>query len=120
MNLTKNEALKAAIDGNKIKCESWLNKNKYIEWQKHRFVVRVFGYDDQQDACDSIALYNNDDWEIILETVDFSTAWQAYEEGKTIRSLEGDSEYFLSEGIVDAFTTQQIRGKWIIWEDNND
>ena len=123
--MTKNEALKAAIDGKKVKCESWLNKNKYIEWQKHRFVVRAFGCDNQQDACDSISLYNNDDWQIVYETVDFATAWQAYERGETIQSCVSGRKHKIESlsligesGNMMFMLIHDIRGEWLILEDN--
>ena len=85
--------------------------------------VKIRGYDPIETSVWSgnKTLYLKDllgdDWEIVPEHVDFAEAWKAYEEGKTIKSIPCDAEYWVTDGIVDAFTSEQIRGKWLILED---
>lgn len=57
------------------------------------------------------------EWEPIPQPVDFWTAWQAYESGKTVRSLHSDTGVCWGDyvpGCNHDITQDEIRGKWII------
>lgn len=120
--MTKNEALKAAIDGKKIKCLQWGNQNAYVFWSGQNFyhVSKVDGY--TGEATVQIGLEQFNDWEIVPEYVDFATEWKAYEEGKMIKCCHYGQSY--KKGLHDRcpanpikFSTSEIRGKWLILED---
>ena len=116
--MTKNEALKAAIDGKKIKCLQWGNQNAYVFWSGQNFyhVSNVNG--DTDKATVQIGFEQFNDWEIVTEYVDFATAWKAYEEGKTIQSTSSGEKYQNKQ--CGAFIRiDSIRGKWLILEDNS-
>lgn len=49
--------------------------------------------------------------------VDFFEAWAAYQEGKTIVSSSNGTEYLGKENEVRAFSSTQIKGKWVIKHD---
>ena len=110
--MTKNEALKAAIDGKKI---------------FHPEILRPIHFDGNGFVCSEghdmfmTTFSDDDDWGIYIETVDFFAAWQAYEEGKTIQwgpmRFSKKNEKSASSW---AFPRDSIRGKWIILEDEND
>jgi len=63
----------------------------------------------------TITSFLSEDWEVVQETVDFATAWQAYENGRQIKSefFSGIYEKYQSDR-GDTFTSDEIRGKWII------
>lgn len=115
--MTKNEALKAAIDGKKVRRSTW-NEKEYIQFYGGRFV------DEDGREITDFSWADSNKWQIVPEYVDFATAFKAYEEGKAIQSVDGDqlgeiSVYHKSEkkyfGLcVDAW---EIRGKWIILDD---
>ena len=111
--MTKNEALKAAIDGKKVRCLGWQTEEKLLFDGKQFVFINSDGESDRVYDC----LNYSDDWQIVPEFVDFAEAWKAYEDGKTIKSIPCDAEYWVTDGIVDAFTSEQIRGKWLILED---
>lgn len=56
----------------------------------------------------------------VPEYVDFAEAWKAYEEGKTIQSVIKSNPfdtYKKSEDTNRGIFTDEIRGKWLILED---
>lgn len=112
--MTKNEALKAAIDGKKVTNRN-LREGDYVYWEDNCFMFYSARLNEHSRAESSLTLV--DGWELVPEYVDFATAWKAYEAGKTIKSIPCDAEYWVTDGIVDAFTSEQIRGKWLVLED---
>ena len=110
--MTKNEALKAAIDGKKVKHKNW--ERSYVYWNNCCFTACYDSHDNHIFMPSSAPL---DGWQILPELVSFDEAWKAYEQGKHIVSIPGDAEYWDTDGIVDAFTSDQIRGKWEILDD---
>lgn len=114
--MNKNEALKAAIDGKKIRPLDGC-RVEYIcfDRQSNRFLLKWTG----ESAVDTFNGdgWNISDWEIVSEYVDFATAWKAYEVGKIIKGESG-KEYQRNEHEHHwRFSTDDIRGKWIILED---
>jgi len=105
--MTKTEALKAAIDGERVYI---LGKNDsvYVYWDGHRFLSHD-DFDERYTFFD-LADYNGE-WRIVPKTVDFATAWKAYEEGKTIQDDEG---FTYNEDDDPEFTSAAIRGPWLI------
>ena len=113
--MTKNEALKAAIDGGKVKPEL-TNLLAYVTFEEKS--MTFFAHWKDGGKCKFLCnSYKNATWQILPELVSFDEAWKAYESGKTIKSIPGDAEHWLTDGIVDAFTSDQIRGKWQIIDD---
>jgi hypothetical protein len=114
--MNKNEALKAAIDGKKIIPKDWNWIGDYIYWNDYKFLFHHANGKEEEIQF----VFNNNDWEIVPEYVDFFTAWQAYEEGYRIKhglliwckKYEADDKYNSSIGI---FSREQIRSKeWLI------
>ena len=123
--MTKNEALKAAIDGKKIRCLEWPNQNGYAIWNGEQFVY-FMSNKSIYCVCDcEFSMPGFITWEIVPEYVDFAEAWKAYDAGKTIKSeFWGSCDVITKnkEPIRDSiyrwcFTPAEIRGKWLILED---
>ena len=117
--MTKNEALKAAIDGKKVKYHGWVG-DECLYFRECGFVFK--DKKDREFINDKIMCilsgYNDGEWEIVPEYVDFATAWKAYEEGKTIQSTSSGEKYQNKQ--CGAFIRiDSIRGKWLILEDNS-
>ena len=114
--MTKNEALKAAIDGKKV---TFAKKSNvvYIYWDGMQFMSHdSFG---SRPADFKLRAYENQDWQIVPEFVDFAEAWKAYDNGKRIRSVASECEWLKSTvgSAYHSFSTTEIRGKWLILED---
>lgn len=109
--MTKNEALKAAIDGKRISHKSWDSKF-YITWDGSLFRTENGETYYFNHACLI-------DWQIVPDTVDFATAWKAWDrERKTIKSLSSQNVFNKGSNKCSAiFDAQEIRGQWIILED---
>jgi len=104
--MTKNEALKAVIDGERVRHESWTD-GAYLYYAEFGFVLKP-------DYKSEITFYDaahEAGWRIVPKTVDFATAWKAYEEGKTIQDDEG---FTYNEDDDPEFTSAAIRGPWLI------
>ena len=113
--MTKNEALKAAIDGKKIRLPHF-HQQEYVVWHETCF---AFHYENGHLEKATFCLERNDNWEIVPEYVDFAEAWKAYDNGKRIRSVASECEWLKSTVGLDyhSFSTTEIRGKWLILED---
>lgn len=110
--MTKNEALKAAIDGKKIRLPHF-HKQEYVVWHETCF---AFHYENGHLEKATFCLERNDNWEIVPEYVDFAEAWKAYENGKAIQSTSSGEKYQNKQ--YGAFIrVDAIRGKWLILED---
>ena len=113
--MTKNEALKAAIDGKRVQHESW-NNYYYITWDGSVF---------KTEAGERYYFYHasNVGWQIMPELVSFDEAWKAYEQGKKIQSEFWGSVEVVSKGAEPktgyrwCFTPAEIRGQWQILDD---
>ena len=113
--MTKNEALKAAIDGKKIRNKLWGSSALDFIW----FDGRQFLYGHRHQGCfvpAKCAMDSEEDWEIVPEYVDFAEAWKAYESGKAIQSTISGAKYKQNRIGGQMFITD-IRGKWLILED---
>lgn len=115
-----NEAMKMAIDGNKIRHKLW-NKGSHFIWDKDE--AKFLGITPEGIVSKPWEIINcygmTDEWEVMIDYVDFPTAWKAYEEGKTIQS---DSGYMFNkkqekELVYFSFPRKDVRGKWLILED---
>lgn len=118
--MTKNEALKAAIDGKKLTSVFW--NGSYFAWDENKmefFGVQSSGKINPTWNIKEIANISSSDWEIVPEYVDFAEAWKAYEDGKRIRSVASECEWLKSTvgSAYHSFSTTEIRGKWLILED---
>ena len=99
------EALNEVLKGNKIRNKIWKPYDK--------------AYDilDNLSCLCEISRLSDFDWHVYDEPVDFATAWKAYEDGKTIKSVETDNKYnkFQEREVVyRMFRREEIRGKWEI------
>ena len=113
--MTKNEALKAAIDGKKVRLPHF-HQQEYVVWHETCF---AFHYENGHLEKATFCLERNDNWEIVSEYVDFAEAWKAYEAGKTIKAKSGCT-YTSADTCGFAKITMiidDIRGKWLILED---
>ena len=115
--MTKNEALKAAIDGKKIRCVQWVNQNAYVFWSGQNFyhVPKVGG--NTETATAQIVLEQFNDWQIVPEYVDFATALKAYRNSATIKSITGEKYSLKREDETLCVNLKEIEGKWLILED---
>ena len=115
--MTKNEALKKCIDGAKIRHKGY-RENNLIYFDGEKFVL-TDGFI-SMDA-DGPSLAHKDEWEIVPEYVDFAAAWKAYEawpDRKTIQDEKGTKYKKLQNGCnINFFGDTEIRGKWLILED---
>ena len=107
--MKKNESLKAAIDGKKVSHKSW-DSNFYITWDGSLFRTEVGEIYYFKHACDS-------EWQIVPEYVDFAEAWNAYEKGRVIQAAQTGNKKKKLLGLVQMFDEFEIRGKWLILED---
>ena len=120
--MTRNEALKAAIDGKKVRLIEW-GKNQYLYFDSLR--ARFYYFDGNEEfATNSMAATDirnpHGTWQIVPEYVDFAEAWKAYEEGKTIQSAVSYDKYNKKQEqsiCFMRFCRKEIRGKWLILED---
>ena len=122
--MSKNEALKAAIDGKKVRNSAFTFSDSYVKWNGTRFVFNGGGGDTSMTEIpyDTVLVFENH-WEIVPEYVDFAEAWKAYENGKGLRSCtdghdwikEAETEFGRSN--MKSFSRNNIRGKWLILED---
>ena len=116
--MTKNEALKKCIDGAKI-CHEDYRPNNFIYFDGEKFIL-TNGDVSTNAGSPAFALAHKDGWKIVPEYVDFATAWKAHEEGKTIQSVINSKPfdtYKKSEDTNRGIFTDEIRGKWLILED---
>lgn len=111
--MNKNEALKASIDGAKIRpVPKYPHDMDYVYFDGSIFCIKYKS--GREVKC---WLLGDCEWEIVPEYVDFATAWKAYEAGKIIKGESG-KEYQRNEHEHHwRFSTDDIRGKWIILED---
>ena len=106
--MTKNEALKATIEGKKVRVKTW-QEDDVVHFMLDRIGMSVRAFMDEKIP--------EANYEIVPEYVDFATAWKAYEAGKIIKGESG-KEYQRNEHEHHwRFSTDDIRGKWIILED---
>ena len=100
------EVLWALREGKKIRREAW---KKYDASKSNHYI--------SLDSCTSMMCGGShlieDDWEVIPELVSFSTAWEAYEKGKLIKS-EYDGETYSKRDANTVISIRFIRGKWEI------
>ena len=116
--MTKTEALKAAIDGKKIRCDEWVNQQAYVFWRENCFIHKSEINGNSEQATAQITYPGFVTWQIVPEYVDFAEAWKAYENGKTIQDMFTHLYNKKEERcrFVD-FDSKSIRGKWLILED---
>ena len=112
--MTKNEALKASIDGKKVRNINWLQPNLDRIWFNGKQFM--FGHEGCELFLDGASDYDTG-WEIVPEYVDFAEAWNAYEEGKCVKSITGYVYSLKDESNIDGLLIKEIRGKWLILED---
>lgn len=124
--MTKNEALKAAIDGKQVKAPLW-DDGIYLVWESGTFKIyssylkggaSIYGSRfSENPVCHAV----DDGWQIVPKYVDFAEAWKAYESGKTIKCVHYSQQYkkswFTCPAKPCTFTENEIRGKWLILED---
>lgn len=108
--MTKTEALKAAIDGEKIRNERMSRAETYMMWDRERFVVSIGGSIIRTPDITSFMLGEN--WSIVPKTVNFATAWKAYEAGHKIKHASWGSSERLRDGSL--ITPDDIRGPWLV------
>ena len=108
--MTKNEALKAAIDGKKIQHNEWAN-DFYFYFDGNKFCTN--------SGADFFPSKANKDnvWQIVPEYVSFTEAWKAFENGKIVQSTQTGNKKKKSDNILQKFDEHEIRGKWLILED---
>lgn len=118
--MTKNEALKAAIDGAKVKCNKWIidGLNDYVFWDGKRFMYQSRN-EPPEEVEDAIDI--EDGWEICPKTISFDEAIQAWKQGKRIQSSGRDMwgkpmQYQREDNPFPAFCLSEIRGQWQILE----
>ena len=122
--MTRNEALKAAIDGKKVRLIEW-GKNQYLYFDSLR--ARFYYFDGNEEfATNSMAATDirnpHGTWQIVPEYVDFAEAWKAYEAGKKIQpEAFVNKKAFIKKNFElnfdNSFKESYIRGKWLILED---
>ena len=118
--MTRNEALKAAIDGKKVKLIEW-GKNQYLYFDSLR--ARFYYFDGNEEFA-TFSMAETDirnphgTWQIVPEYVDFAEAWKAYQKEKVIQSVQTGNKKNKSCGILQKFDEFEISGKWLILEDN--
>lgn len=112
--MTKSEALKAAIDGKKVRNTNWSQPDLDRIWFNGKQFM--FGHEGCELLLDGASDYDTG-WEIVPEYVDFATALKAYEAGKTIRSEKSGTTYPHRNKLLRSFDLTDIRGKWLILED---
>lgn len=117
--MTKNEALKAAIDGKTVRKGSWSGIAN-LTYGKDGFVL----IDSDGNKAPEETIFRlfrttmSGDWEIVPNQVDFATAWKAYENGKTVQDMFTDLYNKKEERCRFVnFDSKSIRGKWLILED---
>ena len=117
--MTKTEALKAAIDGKKIRCDEWVNQQAYVFWRENCFIHKSEINGNSERATAQITYPSFVTWKIVHEYVDFAEAWKAYEQGKRIRSVQSGCTYDKKGEMftIIIITTVEIRGQWIVLED---
>ncbi len=111
--MTKNEALKAAIDGKKIRNKYWIPQDVYIFWDGNGFVFTDGNHFHPEKMQSRI----NDGWQIAPEYVDFATALKAYRNSATIKSITGEKYSLKREDESLCVNLKEIEGKWLILED---
>lgn len=111
--MTKNEALKAAIDGKKIVHPSFCD-DSYVYFNGRQFMRSCINPKDDFAIGDS--MHPTDGYEIVIEYVGFAEAWEAYEEGKEVKS-NSSNWHKRWEHEDTSVLLSDIRGKWLILED---
>ena len=114
--MTKNEALKAAIDGKKIRCSVWPNQDAHIFWDGTRFIHHAgtqFGF---AEANSQLMVSDDAVWDIAPEpSCDFPKALTAYRNGYVI---ESESGYLYSirdqNSELTSVPFKRLLGKWYI------
>lgn len=120
--MTKNEALKAAIDGKRVRCLEWPNQNGYVKWNGEQFVY-FMSNKSSYCVCDcEFSMPGFITWEIVPECVDFAEAWKAYENGNKVESVFSRIKFKINisnkgNRPQHYFSDREIRGKWLILED---
>ena len=113
--MTKNEALKAAIDGKKVRNTRWSQPEIDSIW----FDGRNFRFGNNRvSLVVGSALDYEYGWQIVPEYVDFSEAWDAYEAGKAIQAQNSGITYHQRNKFLQGFIISDVRGKWLILEGN--
>jgi len=108
--MTKNEALKLAIDGKKVRHEGMLKTN-YLYWNGMKFIVEVVGGSEWEASSYMNAL---EDWKVIPEHVNWLTALAAYKGYKKVQSNTGEVYSLNCEDETLCVTLSEIEGKWLI------
>lgn len=104
--MTKNEALKACIDGKKVRLPYWAEDDMYMYFYGSTF--RTKGGD-----VAYLANWSDVGWQIVSETFDFATAWKAVNQGKGIQSKESGKSYYKVYSSVPLYSFE-IDGEWLI------
>lgn len=112
--MTRLEAFKRAIDGEKVAPIIDVKTFKYIYFDDNSCSFKILWKHGMAEAADDS--WDDRDWEIVANKVDFNTAWKAYEEGYTIKSEKGYRFNKSQEKslIYMMFPREEIRGEWII------
>ena len=106
--MTKNEALKAAIDGKKVRCRHCKEHDL-----AHRMLDSIRG--NAQAFLDKSI--DDSGFEIVPEYVDFAEALKAYRNSATIKSSTGEKYSLKREDETLCVNLKEIEGKWLILED---
>ena len=116
--MTKNEALKAAIDGKKVRNERWVPEC-YLCFKENQFFVIGPSAPEGNSLHANGLNYSTGKWQIVPEYVDFAYAWKAYEDGKKVQSFKGYvyEKLFNQDRFQVCFTMDEIRGQWQILDD---
>ena len=114
--MTKNEALKAAIDGKKIRNDRWMPEC-YLCFKENQFFVIGPSAPEGNSLHSNGLAYSTGNWQIVPEYVDFAEALKAYRNSATIKSITGEKYSLKREDESLCVNLKEIEGKWLILED---
>jgi hypothetical protein len=109
--MDKTQALKAALNGYKIRQPNW-DANEFVYWNGDQFIYH-------NEHCDETLAQNSleyrNGWERYELPVDFFSAWLAHESGQKIKSLVSGTIY--QKGRIESHIfIEDINGKWAVLE----
>jgi hypothetical protein len=106
------EVAKGPFEGSAVAFATYSTyASKVLMWNADRY------FDEAETFVATTAILDNYDWRKRQQLVDFPTAFAAYERGARITSqVTGDWVQKDSGILSDAFSTNEIRGKWTIEE----
>lgn len=111
--MNKIEALKACLEGNKIRCLEWPNQEAHIAWDGATFIHYAYGMCNNK-AMEAISNKKFNNWEVLPDAVNWLTALAAYKGYKKVQSITGEIYSLNCEDETLCVTLSEIEGKWLI------